>query len=139
VSTAIDTRDHTAWIVVKAGRKGDRINGNVSRDWVEPGAALGAATGAKFPEDLNFAIRGDLTIKAGGTAIVCRNVVLGQGHKVTLNNWWVGGPYMGTEIVNGRLMLVEHCEGGLMHTTVGGVGENNFDLYVSPYKATPRP
>lgn len=37
-------------------------------------------------------------------------------------------------------MLEQHCEGGTIRTAVGGVGVNNFDLYVmGPRPTKPRP
>jgi len=132
VTTGIDTLKHFAKIFVMAGRKGSYDTGYWFRAQVGGGAALGAgAPKARLPEDLNFGIRGDLTIKAGGTPIFCKDVVLGQGHQFGgFNNWWVGGPNMRLEVENGRQMLVQHCDGGTMKTAVGGVGVNNFDLYV---------
>jgi hypothetical protein len=132
--TDIDTLKHYAEIFVKAGRKGSYDTGYWFRAQVGAGAALGANSKAKLPQDLNFAIRGDLTIKAGGTSVVCRNLVLGQGHQsfTTFNNWWVGGPNMTLEHDDkGRALLKQTCEGGTIRTAVGGVGVNNFDLYVS--------
>jgi hypothetical protein len=131
VSTSIDTEKHYAWLYVMAGRKGSYDVGYWFRAQVGSGAALGVLAKARLPTDLNFAIRGDLTIKAGGMKLFCKDVVLGQGHSFPFNNWWVGGPNMKLENDNGRPMLVQHCEGGTMKTAIGGVGVNNFDLYVN--------
>lgn len=134
IEVKLDTVKDYGFIIVKAGRKGSYDVGYWFRKQVEPGAALGAASDSKFPQDLNFAIRGDLDIEAGGTRVVCRNVVIGQGHQTftNFNNWWVGGPGMTLETGDkGRKLLKQTCDGGTIRTAVGGVGVNNFDLYVS--------
>jgi hypothetical protein len=135
VSTSIDTAKHYAWLYVKSGRKGSYDVGFWFRAQVGAGHALGWTNSSqtKLPTDLNFAIRGDLHMKAGGIAVLCKNVVIGQGHTFPFNNWWVGGPNMKLENVNGREMLVQQCEGGWIRTAVGGYPQNNFDVYVMAY------
>jgi hypothetical protein len=132
VSTSIDTRKHYAWLYVRAGRKGSTDVAFWFRKQVGSGAALAWTYSKKtiWPADLNFAIRGDLHIKAGGRAVFCKDVVIAQGHQTPFNNWWVGGPNMKADNDDGRPTLVQQCEGGAIRTAVGGVGSNNFDLYV---------
>ncbi|HWA91870.1 MAG TPA: hypothetical protein VG889_17660 [Rhizomicrobium sp.] len=133
VSTTIDTAKHYAWLTVMAGRKNSYDVGYWFRAQIGAGAALGANAEARLPQDLNFAIRGDMDIEAGGTRVLCRDVVIGQGHQTYtgFNNWWVGGPNMTLETdQQGRKLLKQQCEGGTIRTAVGGVGVNNFDLYV---------
>lgn len=143
VSSSIDTNKHYAYIYVNAGRKKSDLVAYWFLRRIEPGAALGSgATNAKMPAELNFGIMGDLTISAGETTLVCRDVVFGQGSQVILgNNWWVGGRHMTlVDKPNERRLLVQQCEGGTAKIAVGGVGNNNFDLYVyPPDKAKPRP
>lgn len=135
VSTSIDTEKHYAWLYVMSGRKGSYDVGYWFRKQVSPGAALSSTYSSKtiWPENLNFAIRGDLHMKAGGTAVLCKDVVMGQGHSFPFNNWWVGGPNMKLEVVNGRKMLEQKCEGGWIRTAVGGYPEHNFDVYIMAY------
>ncbi|MBV9992564.1 MAG: hypothetical protein JOZ72_14895 [Alphaproteobacteria bacterium] len=133
VTTDIDTKKHYAEIYVMAGRKGSYDTGFWFRAQVGSGAALGSgAAKSKLPEDLNFGIRGDLAIAAGDTHLLCKDVVIGQGHQFDgSNNWWVGGASMKPETTpQGRRLLVQACDGGTAKIGIGGVGNNNFDLYV---------
>lgn len=43
----------------------------------------------KPPEELAFAIFGDLTINAKGVTYTCKNVIIGQGKHNHGHNWWV--------------------------------------------------
>jgi hypothetical protein len=133
VQTSIDTRQHYAWIYVMSGRKGSKEVADWFRAQVGLGSAQGANTSAQWPEELNFAIRGNLTIKAGNMQLVCKDVVIAQGNRALFwNNWWVGGPGMKTVNDNGRGLLQQSCEGGTMKTGSGQAQfSNNFDLYVN--------
>jgi hypothetical protein len=71
--------------------------------------------------------------ESGGIAVLCKNVIIAQGHAFPFNNWWVGSPNMKLEDVNGRRMLVQQCEGGWIRTAIGGVDNNNFDVYIMAY------
>jgi len=43
-----------------------------------------------LPGKLNFAVYGDMVVKGHNGSVKCRNIVIGQGHTGTFNNWWIG-------------------------------------------------
>src|ERR1700761_5308593 len=123
VSDSIDTAKHYASIYVLAGRK----KSEPVADWFFREIAIGEALGSgvkvgRMPAELNFAIKGDLTIAAGDTQLFCKDVVLAQGHSGPFNNWWVGGPHMKYTEESKRTLLVQTCDGGIAKIAVGGVG-----------------
>ena len=94
-------------ITVKATRNGDRepaeffLNGLISDMWV--GAKKGE--NRRGPEKLNFAIKGDLSMRVswpgnelGYLKLRCPDMRLGQGYVAKgpwpsyNNNWWLGAP-----------------------------------------------
>ncbi|MGY6217825.1 phosphatidylinositol-specific phospholipase C domain-containing protein [Methylolobus aquaticus] len=78
-------------IQVTIGRKGSADVANYFNSNLYDGAIADEVIGAAMdntPGDLNFCIRGGLTI-SGKTY----DILLGQGHNsLSQNNWWIGGP-----------------------------------------------
>lgn len=115
-------RDGTkGYITVRAGRHGSEKVARYFKDRAD--LALGARTSADWPDELNFAIRGDLLIKGsnGGTAL-CRDVVIGQGHAGAFNNWWFGARDDVLKEVGGNYWLEcesadGHCGGVILIST----------------------
>lgn len=90
-------------ITVRAGRHGSQsvarwFNGQFSGAAALRQAGAGAwgtlATNDFHPEDLNFAIRGTLSLGLASGTVVLPNFVLGQGHWGSENNWWITAPGM---------------------------------------------
>lgn len=90
---------HAGYVWVGAGRHGsddvaDWFNARVDLAIAE--RQVGWDPENDRPGKLNFAIIGDLVLKVegsppGGASVLCRDIVLGQGHVGTYNNWWIGG------------------------------------------------
>jgi hypothetical protein len=73
-------------IDVKAGRKGS----SSPAAWFRSHASAATCTAdcnTDWPADLNFAIKGTITIDGHGYP-----VTIGQGSTFGKNNWWIGGP-----------------------------------------------
>lgn len=101
ISTGMDHYDDSraGYIDVRAGRHGSEDVAN----WFKARVNLAVATRQlewdpdnDRPHKLNFAIIGDLVLKAKGSppnggSVLCRDIVIGQGHVGAYNNWWIGG------------------------------------------------
>ena len=61
--------------------------------------ALGIYASDSLPKELNFAVFGTLSVIINGARRVCADMRIAQGHKATLNNWWIAGTkcYSSTE------------------------------------------
>ena len=118
-------------IVVSASRENSAPVADWFRNLVDAGGAIASITSAKFPSALNFAVSGDLTLKAGAITAVCKGVVIAQGHTWLIrNNWWVGGLSMKRQ--DGDYpTLVQKCDGGTIKVEPAGLGANVFNLYLS--------
>jgi hypothetical protein len=82
-------------ITVKAGRKGSTQVADWFKQQVGAGQTLVCDSKGTYPDKLNFAVEGTLTIgEVNGRTVECDNVIVAQGHFATTNNWWMGGPYM---------------------------------------------
>ncbi|MGB0521834.1 MAG: hypothetical protein ACPGJS_02680 [Flammeovirgaceae bacterium] len=88
-------KEGTGTITVKAGRHKTKAVAKWFKDELDGGPAIASYTSDKTPDELNFAIKGILTIKVAGTVYKIKDVVIGQGSNIGLqNNWWLGGPSM---------------------------------------------
>ena len=82
-------------ITVKAGRKGSTSVASWFKQQVGAGQTLVCDSKGTYPDALNFAVQGTLTIgSVNGKTITCDNIIVAQGHFGTTNNWWMGGPGM---------------------------------------------
>jgi len=97
VPSGIGKTGETGFLDIKAGRKGSQDMANQFKQLLGPnGQALACDAVSGLPDELNFIADGTLSFTVSGVgAVVCRNVVIGQGHVLTVNNWWIGGPGMG--------------------------------------------
>ena len=80
-----------------------RKNSSMVADWFneEIDSDLNTITPKDFPNKLNFAVRGTLSLTAYDTntpqndepkkIFVFKNIVIAQGHNYKSNNWWFGG------------------------------------------------
>eukprot|EP00486_Rosalina_sp_Unknown_P001431 CAMPEP_0201573276 /NCGR_PEP_ID=MMETSP0190_2-20130828/17021_1 /ASSEMBLY_ACC=CAM_ASM_000263 /TAXON_ID=37353 /ORGANISM="Rosalina sp." /LENGTH=207 /DNA_ID=CAMNT_0048000023 /DNA_START=42 /DNA_END=665 /DNA_ORIENTATION=+ len=80
-------------IDVIAGRKGDKDNAKWFKTNLQDGVALYSTSNndPSVPDKLNFAIYGKLIFGLSGVEYTLNDVVIGQGHFSTTNNWWIGG------------------------------------------------
>lgn len=81
-------------ILVKAGRQASGAVANWFKTRVGGGQTLVCDSKGTFPDELNFAARGTLRFSIAGKNFTCDDVLIGQGHFATANNWWMGGPQM---------------------------------------------
>ena len=81
-------------ILVKAGRKGSSAVAQWFKTRVGGGQTLVCDSKGTFPDELNFAAKGTLRFSISGKNYTCNDILIGQGHFATVNNWWMGGPQM---------------------------------------------
>ncbi|MBR9972197.1 hypothetical protein [Magnetospirillum sulfuroxidans] len=99
-----------ARIVVKAGRKGSSSVANWFKTQVAAGQTLACDSKGTFPDALNFAVQGTLTMTVGDKTITCQDVLVAQGHFGTTNNWWMGGPNMQGAHVSLSGITLQSCK-----------------------------
>lgn len=112
-------------IVVKAGRKGSKAvaewfnqqNGN---------ASIARSLSDNFPSELNFAVKGVLTLTVGGHQYVSPEMCIAQGHVMSNNNWWIGSPHMKAIKWNSRgtVDLEDEIKAGMV--LIGGIATKNY-------------
>ena len=124
-------------ITVKAGRKGSTDVANWFKQEVGAGQTLVCDSKGTYPDKLNFAVEGTLTIgSVSGKTVTCDNVIVAQGHFGTTNNWWMGGPYMrGAHIsYGGATEQTCHISGSIIPAVVVFAPQtpcvNNFSIGV---------
>lgn len=82
-----------AEMLINAGRKKSKP----VADWFKQkigtsnGAAIGIDSNKHLPDELNFAVLGDLLFETNGKKYHLEDVVIGQGSEGFMNNWWFGG------------------------------------------------
>lgn len=85
---------HGKTLVVKAGR---HKTSDVSH-WFMNNAHGGGVIAKTFndhqPAELNFAVRGKLTLTVNGTKYTIDDFLIGQGSYASHNNWWIGSKDM---------------------------------------------
>ena len=94
VSSGVSSPGAQAFILVKAGRKGSSAVAGWFKERVGGGQTLVCNSRGNMPGELNFAVKGTMTFDVAGQTISCPNILIGQGHYATANNWWIGGPQM---------------------------------------------
>ncbi|MBV4458019.1 hypothetical protein KVG96_08680 [Pseudomonas sp. COR58] len=94
--TSSISRPNEGKVVVKAGRSGSTEVADWFRQQVGGGGTLACLSTSTYPDKLNFAVKGDFTIGANSKTVICKNVLIAQGHKSSSNNWWMGGPDLST-------------------------------------------
>src|SRR5579871_1921778 len=85
---------------VRAGRKKSSPVANWFNSQSSGGAKMGCSAPSSQPSELNFAVKGTLTLNYRGGVYTCPNFLLGQGSVGTMNNWWITAPGM-TTVPNG--------------------------------------
>lgn len=84
-------------ITVNAGRHGSGAPAQFFLRGLGPANVMGNNVNSdQFPSDLNFAVKGDLTMNVDSITVTCNDIFFGQGHTSngwsSSNNWWMGGP-----------------------------------------------
>jgi len=77
---------------VKAGRKGSSSVAAQFASGLQPTNMMVSwppTSTANPPGELNFAIVGSLVLNMPSGTVVCPNMLIGQGHALDRNNWWV--------------------------------------------------
>lgn len=91
------TKDDSAIITVKAGRKKSSDVAKWFKEATGNGSAIGCQTIDKLPSKLNFACKGTMSFTHGGKSYSGVDIIIAQGSTAALrNNWWIGGPNMTT-------------------------------------------
>jgi len=116
VSYALESQSHTSggdfkvsWgdnkVTIETERKHETANAEFFKDKLGPSNMVGDdVNGDQSPDELNFAVKGSLTLNVGGFMVTCDDIRLGQGHRgrrlavaedrarqLSTNNWWLGG------------------------------------------------
>lgn len=92
VTSSVTQSGAEAQIVVKAGRKGSSEVATWFKNKVGSGQTIVCDTTGTFPDALNFAVEGTMTITTDKGTYTCDNVIIAQGNFATVNNWWMGSP-----------------------------------------------
>lgn len=95
-------------IIVSAGRHGS----DDVADWFNDRADLALGTrhdgGTGHPDQLNFAIHGDLILEESGShggKVIAKGIAIGQGHVGAYNNWWIGAEDSVIKEMDGEVWL----------------------------------
>jgi hypothetical protein len=111
-SASVSNSCAQAQITVKAGSKGSTSVAQWFKTQVGAGQTLVCDTKGTFPNDLNFAVQGTMTMTVGGKNITCDGVIVAQGNFATVNNWWMGSPTMKDAHVGPTGATVQTCKQG---------------------------
>ena len=83
------------YLDVRAGRHETAEVAQYFNAGITPDNALGLLTSKSdppLPSELNFAISGNLSVAMDiNTTGVCTEMKIAQGHRPTVNNWWIAG------------------------------------------------
>jgi len=110
-------------IDVSAGRHASEDAANWFNDRADVAIDTRHTGGIGFPQELNFAIYGDLEVGGyEGSSALCKGIVIGQGHVGAYNNWWIGGKNANMYELNGQYWLEcppvdGHCGGLVLIST----------------------
>ena len=80
-------------VIIKAGRHKTAQVAHWFHDAINGGGAIALTYGDTSPKELNFAVRGTLTLVINGVTYTAQNFVLAQGSSEG-NNWWLGSAQM---------------------------------------------
>lgn len=89
---------HNVTIEISAGRKKSH---EVARWFMEQthqredlGGGIAHTYTDEYPRELNFAVRGNLTLTIFGIKYTAQDIILAQGSNFSSNDWWLGSPNM---------------------------------------------
>merc|ERR1719295_65588 len=86
------SQENKGELIAKAGRHGTSDVAKWFESRLNGGQAVGINSGeTSAPSNLNFAFIGNMSFVLEGKEYQLNNVVIGQGHYTTANNWWFGG------------------------------------------------
>ena len=113
------------YLDVRAGRHGSEEVAHDFNAGILPDNALGLSTSAGLPSELNFAVFGTMSVTIDGAARVCPDMRIAQGHRGTVNNWWIAG----TKCYSIYDVGVLRCPCGHTNLTFSqGAGTNEFNV-----------
>jgi hypothetical protein len=130
-------------VVVSAGRKGSVPPADWFKHQVTGGATsvMHCAAGGNTPNELNFAVIGDMTFLARTKEhgfdveryVTCNNIVLGQGNTGSKNNWWAGSSKMTGSDNNYKQSCTDKFTGKLITVKFGGYTGciSTFDININ--------
>ena len=82
-------------VIVYAGRHKTKPVAKWFNNATAGGGGIALTYADTTPDELNFAVRGTLTLQIGGVTYTAQNFLLAQGSaKSGDNNWWLGSPQM---------------------------------------------
>jgi hypothetical protein len=82
-------------VTIKAGRHKTTQVAHWFNDGVQGGGAIALTYSDTAPQELNFAVRGTLTLVINNITYTAQNFILAQGSTPTGgNNWWLGSAQM---------------------------------------------
>ncbi|NVB36868.1 hypothetical protein G6O69_03440 [Pseudenhygromyxa sp. WMMC2535] len=124
-----------AQITIAAGRKGSEAVATWFKNQVGSGQTIACDSKGNFPNDLNFAVMGNMTIGIGDDSYLCENVIIAQGHFTGANNWWMGSPnWQGAHISISGAAVQKTQTKGLIPTVAVFAPQtpcsNNFDISI---------
>jgi len=126
-------------IHVDCGRKGSKDVAKWFANKLDGGQAIGINTSSKdLPDELNFAITGNIIFSFANQTYKFTNVVIGQGHFSGTNNWWYGGldwsnagvgPWASAVVLPKVSVFPPNVNAFVVYSTISTSG-NNFNLAV---------
>ncbi|EJN6828157.1 flagellin [Vibrio cidicii] len=81
-------------LIVKAGRHNSKDVAKWFLNNTRAGGCIAKTYNDERPEELNFAVRGKLSLYIHGVTYTFDDFVIGQGHFLSNNNWWIGSKEM---------------------------------------------
>lgn len=112
-------------LVVKAGRKGSKA----VAEWFNQqnrNASIARSLSDFYPSELNFAVKGVLTLTVGEHEYVSPEICIAQGHVMSNNNWWIGSPHMKAIKWNSRGTVDLEDEIKAAMVLIAGVATKNY-------------
>lgn len=89
-------------LTVEADRKGSDSVASWFKSGCSGGSAVATKTDTAWPDDLNFALKGDLTFvwtyRDKQLKYIIKDLMIAQGHRTGSNNWWIGHRTMGHQL-----------------------------------------
>ena len=120
-------QNNVGTIDVVAGREQTSEVATWFKQQVGSGQMFACSQGSSTPDALNFAVSGAMSITANQQTISCP-IVLAQGNKATINNWWIGAPNLKNNVLTCAVAKTGAPVQATINTTNGGGCSNSFVL-----------
>ncbi len=122
IGKGVNARKGEGYVTVGAGRKNSDDVAGWFGERVASGFAFGLVDTNAFPNRLNFALQGTLTLTySDGVTIDCENILIAQGSVGGTNNWWLGASKMkggGTLTVHGGKLTCKNNGKGVLEKSI---------------------